>query len=391
MAESWVLLRCDDHRSDVDAGPNPSGGCSACLSAASTTCDFDDSPAIIPTECTAGAFAQLPMPRHFEPVRMTHLASHARTEERLHMMHIADSCCVPVRIIPCESATRVVAPATSLETTTQMLMVDHKRLPTRVVVDMTQQLLRAISYACDLRVSHLHINPASILVNFPSRCIQLAGWGDVDPRLTRYSAPCLFLSSVSVVRQHAKADVWSLGVVVAEALRGAPLIAMRGAPGCDDAHRILGGLFRALGTPSLAAIAVLDPMASAHGFVLPRVIKRPHPSKLLRNSHADREFTRIMYEMLDWDPRTRPSATSILRLPFYTRDPTLDAIRTGPARRMLPQPAVVRRLSIIIEEQCVESLDTSPPPPPKKRKDGTCKSKNRMRDTEPGRPMKTCF
>ena len=364
MAESWVLLRCDDHhRTDVDAGPNPSGGCSsACLSAASTKCD--DSPAV-PIECTSGTFAQLPIARHFEPVRMSRLASHARAEERAHMMHIADSCCVPVRIIPCESSTRIVAPATSLETTTQMLMVDHKRLPTRVVVDMTQQLLRAISYACDLRVSHLHINPANILASFSSRCIQLAGWGDVDPRLTRYSAPCLFLSSMSVVRQHAKADVWSLGVVVAEALRGASLITMRGAPGCDDAqHHILGGLFRALGTPSLAAITVLDPTASAHGFVLPRVIKRPPPSKLLRNSRVDREFLRILYEMLDWDPRTRPSATSILHLPFFHHDPTLDPIRTGPARRRLPQSAVVRRLSIIIEEQCDESLDTSPPPPP---------------------------
>ncbi len=56
---------------------------------------------------------------------------------------------------------------------------------------------------------------------------------------THYSAPCLSMSSTAASDN---ADVWSLGVVIVEALRGIPLVVSTGGEG---EHRILGKLFKA--------------------------------------------------------------------------------------------------------------------------------------------------
>ena len=323
MQNNWDLLTvCSPNDVPTSSAESNACACSACLSDAST-CDFEHH----------GTFAPLPGLAYSErscDVTIKHSASHARDDGLLHLRRIADLCRVAVHIIiPRESATRIHT--TCLETITRRL-IGGKRLSTRVVADILFQLVCATSYASDRGVLHLHINPSNIRVNFPSHHVHLAGWDDATHRLTRYSAPCLFFSPMSVTRQHSTADVWSLGVVVAEALRGKPLVVTH--PGCEEVHHILGKLFQSLGTPSYAAIVALDPTAAATGdWELPRVIHRPQLSQLLRGSRISREGARIVGQMLDWNPVTRLSPTSMIRLPFFYRNPSFETSQTDPVRR----------------------------------------------------------
>ena len=127
-----------------------------------------------------------------------------------------------------ERPPKEAAASATLATVITKLHSQRKRLQPDRLKAVTYQLTRALAHAAGLGVCHHDVQPANInIVLYPGAMImaQMTGW-DAGPllRLSLYSAPELFLSPESVIMEHRKADVWSLGMVFIEAARGSPLV-----------------------------------------------------------------------------------------------------------------------------------------------------------------------
>ena len=261
-------------------------------------------------EGTFSAFA-VERPRS---VRLKRLAQSAREVECKRFRELADS----------RDAMQLPrnAPATlstqSLATMMQTLMDQgDKRVPALAVNAIVYQLTRAIAHANGLGVCHRDVCPANIMIQMPALTTQLTGWvHHPTASSSLYAAPELFMSPESVIMQHMKADVWSLGMVLVEALRGSPLISMENkAP--LAANLVLANLIKALGSPSEAALKALDP--AARDCVSQRVVRPQMWHRVLRGSPDDPECAELLGRMLDWNPATREPAASLLGFPYFDR------------------------------------------------------------------------
>jgi serine/threonine protein kinase len=134
-----------------------------------------------------------------------------------------------------------------------------------------------------------------------------------------YWAPELFMSPEFMITRHVKADVWSLGMVLIEALRGSPLVKTEiEMPLTADV--VLAKLIKTLGSPSEADLKALDPTAS--DYVLPRHVARHRPQlwyKVLSSRRVDLECAQVLDRMLDWNPATREPAASLLCFPYFEK------------------------------------------------------------------------
>jgi hypothetical protein len=102
-----------------------------------------------------------------------------------------------------------------------------------------------------------------------------------------------------------KCDVFSLGLVMLEALRGVPLVPRGDA---SSAARVLRMMMRTLGSPCSSARAALGvPVSVTDTYVAPLSW-----TKLLRGRRVDAGCMSVLRAMLDWNPETRPHAAALM-------------------------------------------------------------------------------
>jgi hypothetical protein len=216
--------------------------------------------------------------------------------------------------------------AATLATMITRLHSQRKRLQFDRLKAVAHQLTRALAHAAGLGVCHHDVCPANInivLYRGANVMAQMTGW-DAGPslRLSPYSAPELFLSPESVIMEHRKADVWSLGMVFIEAARGSPLV--KTDPELLDPHLPFVRMMLSLGTPCETAQRVLDPHTSPDPAV--RRIGRKPWGLLLKESALkvtrNRRQWQLLDAMLDWNPETRGSAVSLLCFPYFSTSHT---------------------------------------------------------------------
>ena len=186
------------------------------------------------------------------------------------------------------------------------------------------QLARAAAHAAGLGVCHGSINPTCIQLMTSSLHVVVTGWDQKDPwRLRRdsaseYASPEQMLLADDAVGRYLVSDVWSIGMVFAEILRGEQLVKHT-----NDTHLMIVSLFGLLGTPSNAALAAFDAGISSGSLI--RQI-RPQPwEKVLKvsrlSSHSNPKAIMHLYflfeAMLDWNPATREPAVGLLTFPFF--------------------------------------------------------------------------
>ena len=110
--------------------------------------------------------------------------------------------------------------------------------------------------------------------------------------------------------QFLKSDIWSVGMIFAEVLRGGQLLKPTQS---DENHVTVAGLFRLFGTPSNSALAVFELKGDS---ILRRMQPQPWRT-LLKGAPSTSHLAHLLDAMLDWNPATREPAVGLLTFPFF--------------------------------------------------------------------------
>ncbi|EPS73375.1 hypothetical protein M569_01377, partial [Genlisea aurea] len=183
------------------------------------------------------------------------------------------------------------------------------------------QMLRALKYMHTANVYHRDLKPKNILANANCKLkicdfgLARVAFSDTpttvfwtDYVATRwYRAPELCGSFFS--KYTPAIDIWSVGCIFAEVLRGKPLF-----PGKSVAHQ-LDLITDLLGTPSAETISGVR-NEKAKKYLLDLRRKKPVPlSEKFPNS--DPAAVKLLQRLLAFDPKDRPSAEEALMDPYF--------------------------------------------------------------------------
>ncbi|KAI8887836.1 Pkinase-domain-containing protein [Backusella circina FSU 941] len=188
-------------------------------------------------------------------------------------------------------------------------------VPMLIVKLYMYQLFRSLAYSHALGICHRDIKPQNLLVHpitgvlklcdFGSAKILVAGEPNVAYICSRYyRAPELIFGATSYTTS---IDVWSAGCVMGELLLGQPLFP--GESGIDQLVEII----KVLGTPTKDQILTMNPNYTDHKFPL----IKPHPLSKVFRSRTPPEAIDLLSHILQYDPKTRPTASEALVHPFF--------------------------------------------------------------------------
>lgn len=194
-----------------------------------------------------------------------------------------------------------------------------------VVKYLTGQLLEGLRFLHSTGVLHRDLKPSNVLL-MKDGCLKIADFGlarKLNERMTSLVVTLWYRPIEVLLGSEAYTeaiDMWSLGCIVGEMLKGRPILAGEGE--IDQ----LGKIFHLLGFPS---------DEDFDGLELPhhRNIKRPKDAK----SHFNDDFggyeadaIEFVLNLLSFNPRKRYSAEEALSIPFFQEMPNniqLSAIR----------------------------------------------------------------
>lgn len=200
----------------------------------------------------------------------------------------------------------------------QALTDEHSRY-------FTYQILRALKYIHSGNVLHRDLKPSNILLN--GNCdLKVCDFGlarngpEEDGKLTAYvatrwyRAPELMLSFGTYTQA---VDIWSVGCILGEILRRAPLF-----PGKDVIHQ-LHLITEVTGTPSRSDLASIDG-ERGWKYVQTHLMNRRPKSMDELFPQAQPQLRDLLGKMLVFDPRKRITVDEALQHPYFSRlhDPT---------------------------------------------------------------------
>lgn len=161
----------------------------------------------------------------------------------------------------------------------------RRLLPERVARSFLQQLACALQFLHERNISHLDLKPQNILLN--GGLLKLADFGFAqymspwDEKHVLRGSPLYMAPEMVCSQQYdARADLWSVGVILYEALFGRP------------------------------------PFASRSYTELEEKIRSDKPIELCPSPHVSRECRDLLLRLLDRDPETRISFDEFFAHPF---------------------------------------------------------------------------
>ncbi|XP_054607052.2 serine/threonine-protein kinase MAK isoform X8 [Nothobranchius furzeri] len=196
------------------------------------------------------------------------------------------------------------------------LMKDRRKLfPESVIRNMSFQILQGLSFIHKHGFFHRDMKPENLLCMGPE-LVKIADFGlareirskppYTDYVSTRwYRAPEVLLRSSTY---SSPIDLWAVGCIMAELYTLRPLF-----PGNSEVDEIFK-ICQVLGTVKKADWPEGYQLASAMNFRFPQCVPT-HLKTLIPN--ASNEAITLMKDLLQWDPKSRPTAVQALRYPYF--------------------------------------------------------------------------
>jgi len=191
------------------------------------------------------------------------------------------------------------------------------------------QLMRSLAYIHSRNICHRDIKPQNLLVDPDTAIVKLCDFGSAkvlrhnEPNISYicsryYRAPELLLSANSY---STAVDIWSAGCVMAEMLLGKPLFIG------DTSIKQIVAIINILGVPTPEEVHAMNPQYPLSNF--PTVFH--YEWKDIFRSAVPPEAIDLISQILQYDPRKRPTAMQAMAHPFF------DEIRTyAKASYLLP-------------------------------------------------------
>uniref|UniRef100_A0A8B9KNB2 non-specific serine/threonine protein kinase n=1 Tax=Astyanax mexicanus TaxID=7994 RepID=A0A8B9KNB2_ASTMX len=226
------------------------------------------------------------------------------------------------------------------------LMKDRNKLfPESAIRNITFQILQGLSFIHKHGFFHRDMKPENLLCMGPE-LVKIADFGLARETRSRppytdyvstrwYRAPEVLLRSSMY---SSPIDMWAVGCIMAELYTLRPLF-----PGNSEVDEIFK-ICQVLGTVKKTDWPEGYQLAAAMNFRFPQCV--PTPLKTLI-PNASNEALTLMKDLLQWDPKKRPTAVQALRYPYFqvgqvlgprTQTPDLRKPQMKPAQPTEPKP-----------------------------------------------------
>ncbi|XP_063109904.1 serine/threonine-protein kinase ICK isoform X2 [Cavia porcellus] len=197
----------------------------------------------------------------------------------------------------------------------QLIKERNKLFPESAIRNIMYQILQGLAFIHKHGFFHRDLKPENLLCMGPE-LVKIADFGlareirsrppYTDYVSTRwYRAPEVLLRSTNY---SSPIDVWAVGCIMAEVYTLRPLF-----PGASEIDTIFK-ICQVLGTPKKTDWPEGYQLSSAMNFRWPQCI--PNNLKTLI-PNASSEAIQLLRDMLQWDPKKRPTASQALRYPYF--------------------------------------------------------------------------
>ncbi|KAL7840907.1 hypothetical protein AOLI_G00262300 [Acnodon oligacanthus] len=226
------------------------------------------------------------------------------------------------------------------------LMKDRNKLfPESVVRNITFQILQGLSFIHKHGFFHRDMKPENLLCMGPE-LVKIADFGLAReirsrPPYTDYVSTRWYRAPEVLLRSSmysSPIDTWAVGCIMAELYTLRPLF-----PGNSEVDEIFK-ICQVLGTVKKTDWPEGYQLAAAMNFRFPQCV--PTPLKTLI-PNASNEALTLMKDLLQWDPKKRPTAVQALRYPYFqvgqvlgprTQTPDLRKSQVKPTQPSEPKP-----------------------------------------------------
>uniref|UniRef100_A0A8C8RR22 non-specific serine/threonine protein kinase n=1 Tax=Pelusios castaneus TaxID=367368 RepID=A0A8C8RR22_9SAUR len=196
------------------------------------------------------------------------------------------------------------------------LMKDRNKLfPESVIRNIMYQILQGLAFIHKHGFFHRDMKPENLLCMGPE-LVKIADFGLArelrsQPPYTDYVSTRWYRAPEVLLRSSVYSspiDIWAVGSIMAELYTLRPLF-----PGTSEVDEIFK-ICQVLGTPKKSDWPEGYQLASAMNFRFPQCI--PIPLKTLI-PNASNEAVQLMTDMLNWDPKKRPTASQALKYSYF--------------------------------------------------------------------------
>ncbi|XP_062839026.1 serine/threonine-protein kinase ICK [Anolis carolinensis] len=220
----------------------------------------------------------------------------------------------------------------------QLMKERNKLFPESTVRNIMYQILQGLAFIHKHGFFHRDLKPENLLCMGPE-LVKIADFGlareirsrppYTDYVSTRwYRAPEVLLRSTNY---SSPIDIWAVGCIMAEVYTLRPLF-----PGASEIDTIFK-ICQVLGTPKKNDWSEGYQLAGTMNFRWPQCV--PNNLKTLI-PNASSEAIQLMRDMLQWDPKKRPTASQALRYPYFQVGQALGpsrCIQEGGKQRDVPE------------------------------------------------------
>ncbi|XP_074002988.1 serine/threonine-protein kinase MAK isoform X3 [Numenius arquata] len=238
------------------------------------------------------------------------------------------------------------------------LMKDRNKLfPESVIRNMMYQILQGLAFIHKHGFFHRDMKPENLLCIGPE-LVKIADFGLArelrsQPPYTDYVSTRWYRAPEVLLRSSiysSPIDMWAVGSIMAELYTLRPLF-----PGTSEVDEIFK-ICQVLGTPKKSEWPEGYHLASAMNFRFPQCV--PISLKTLI-PNASNEAIQLMSDMLNWNPKKRPTASQALKYPYFQVGQVL-----GPPPQYLEKQTPIKPVQPIEAKPALPKLEAIAKPEP---------------------------